>query len=266
MLISNFGDSGGWILRCIGKDLVVILFLFLPFLEIALEAQKPTEQELYQNGSMTGIIEEDFLNIYGSDQRLINGIHYYNQHLQSTGHKFLGEDKYQEGRLWIDNRLYSDVLLKYDIYNQQVLLLDYQETSSNKELIINHLKLQAFQLGDRVFKKLDISGTDTLIYQVFEGDQVTFFYHWKKNLIPIVKENSLSEFSNLHKVSYVQSASGLFEYKGNSSFYKIYPGQRQELKKFFKQRKINLRYASEKQILEFHSYCNQILNQKSASE
>ena len=231
-----------------------------------LEAQIPTEQELYQEGRSTGILEEEYLKSYGPDQRLINGVSYFNQHAQSTGHKFLEEDRYQMGRLLFDNRLYDQLLLKYDIYNQQVLLLFSQEGSRNKEIIVNDLRLQGFQIGFQVFRKCYFPETDTLIFQVFEGEKVSFLYHWKKNLIPIVSGNSLSEFSKPKRTSFVQIASGLFEFKNNGTFLKIFPGQRSELKKFLKSRRINLRSASERQIRELNDYCNQIIDQKPASE
>lgn len=251
---------------CIRKNIIIVFFVFSPIVWVALEAQKPTEQELYQDGSMTGILEEEFLIKYGPDQRLINGVGYYNRHAQSTGHKFLGEDKYRLGRLTIDNRLYKDLLLKYDIYNQQVILLFSQEGSRNKEILINDIKLEGFQLGNLIFKKYYFPETDTLIFQVFEGEKVSFLYHWKKNLIPIVSGNSLSEFSKPKRTSFVQIASGLFEFKNNGTFLKIFPGQRSELKKFLKSRRINLRSASERQIRELNDYCNQIIDQKPASE
>ena len=225
-----------------------------------MSAQEPGEKELLGDNYDIVQLENDFREMYGPDQKLINGKQYHNLHVRSTGHKFFGEDEYQKGKLLIDNSLYNDVQLKYDIYNQQVLLLFKQFDIAQKEIIVNDLKLREFQLGDMIFKKCYFPETDTLLFQVFKGEQLTFLYHWHKNSIPVAEgAHSLSEFGDPLRKSYVLTPDGLHRFRNARSFVAAFPQYRSALMKFLRKNKIRLTKASNQQIWELHGYCNQLM-------
>jgi len=219
MLVISPGDPGTRILRWFGNGFVVFCWILFNLMTTSLFAQKPSEQELFENGDEIVQLENDFRNKYGPDQRLINGKRYYNQHMWSTGHKFLGEDEYQPGELVIDNHSFNNLQLKYDIYNQHVLLLHGKEGVGYNEIIINSLKLDEFHLGDKVFEKCYFPETDTLLLQVYKGKQLTFLYHWWKELIPKIRgQYNVSEFSLPKRKSYVLLPSGVYESSNARSF------------------------------------------------
>jgi len=267
MLVISPGDPGIRLLRWFGNGFVLFYWILFHLTFTPLLAQKPSEQELFENGDGIVRLENDFRNKYGPDQRLINGKRYYNQHLWSTGHKFLGEDKYQPGELMIDKHKFNNLQLKYDIYNQQVLLLHGKEGVGYNEIIINSLKLNEFQLGDKVFEKCYFPETDTLLLQVYKGKQITFLYHWWKELIPKIRgQYNVSEFSLPKRKCFVLLPSGVYEFSNARSFAKIFPEHRSELLKFMRDKDIRLKKASYNQILELHQFCNQILDQSFASQ
>ena len=160
------------------RNLICICMLQLVMYAGSLLAQKTSEQELYGGNQALEQLERDLRGLYGADQVLINGVEYYNEHARSKGHKFYGEDRYQRGRLVIEHKVYDDVLLKYDIYNQQVLMLSSQGSARDREIIINGLWLKEFSLGNRVFRKYYFPGRDTLLYQVYKGSYIDFLVHW----------------------------------------------------------------------------------------
>lgn len=258
--------SGVLLIHRVGKVLPGILLLLLPLMDADLEAQIPTEQELIPNGQMTGVLEEQFLRSYGPDQRVFSGIRYINNHKQSKGHKFLGEDQYQKGILRIDNRVYQNLILKYDIYNQQILLLYSLQEARPGEIIIKGDKLDGFSLGEKVFDKYYFPETDTAFFQVFEGKQVTFLYHWKKDLIPVVSLDYLGEFSKLNRISYIQIDSTNNRFRNKSTFLDYFPEHRKELKRFLRKRRMKIRQVSDSQIWEINDFVNEIMYQNSASQ
>ena len=91
----------------------------------------------------------------------------------------MDEDNYYKGSVVIDKKIYKDVFLKYDIYNQQVLLLIEHPLGGNKQIILNNLQINEFEINGRIFHKFTFPGTTTLFYQVIGNDEMAFLNHFK---------------------------------------------------------------------------------------
>ena len=243
------------------KAIIFVCWMQVPLLNSSLTAQIQSEDSIYGNESEIAQLEEYFLERYGPDQKLYSGARYYNVHLKSSGHKFLGEDLYQQGKLVIDNRLYDSVQLKYDVFTQQVLLLFEKPGYGTDEIIVNNLRLEEFHLGEKVFKKRFFPETDTLFFQVFEEKYLTILYHFQKEIIMRTTYRNALEFTQSKRRSYVSIPSGLYNFNSTRSFIKLFPEHRSELKAYKREHKIQIRWASDNQIRELIEYCNQIMNQ-----
>ena len=206
-------------------------------------------------------LEQFFSERYGPDQKLYNGVRYYNLHELSEGHKFLGENRYQEGKVVIDGQLYDNLQLKYDIYKQQVILLFEKPGSGYDEIIINNLRLEEFQLGGKVFRKYYFPETDTLLFQVHEGQDLLILNHFYKRWIWRPEKRSMSEFSLPKRRTFILIPSGLHEISNNRSFAGLFPEQKKALMTFLRGEKIKIRRANDLQLQKILVYCNQIMNQ-----
>jgi hypothetical protein len=170
-----------------GLGPLVLIFLILAAFHYTLKAQQPGENFIAE-------LDELVAESYGPDQHLINGIEYINLHIRSEGHKFLAEDKFYRGRVVIDKKVYKDVFLKYDIFNQQVLLLIQHPSGGNKQIILNNIRIDEFEINGRIFHKYTFPHTGTLFYQVIGNDEMACLYHFKKQEIskPITSTGSLN--------------------------------------------------------------------------
>lgn len=201
-------------------------------------------------------LEQMISESYGPDQELINGIEYFNLHIHSTGHKFLDEDKYYEGWVAMDKKVYRNVLLKYDLLNQQVLLLIDHPTGGNKQIILNNLRLEEFMINDRVFRKYTFPGYRTFFYQVIGNEKMACLYQFRKQEIPrATDQNNLSEFTEVQKKSYILWQSGLHSFKGNRSFVRIFPDHQDQIKSILRQNKLNVRKLSDAQMHWLINFC-----------
>ena len=238
--------------RVSGLNSLILTFVILAALHFSLKAQQPGEDIIAE-------LDELVTESYGPDQHLINGIEYVNLHIRSEGHKFLDEDKFYEGRVHIDNKVYKDVLLKYDIFNQQVLLLIQHSTGGHKQLILNNLRIDEFEINGRIFHKYTFPGAGTLFYQVIGNDEMSCFYHYKKQEIPrAIDQYTLSEFTDEQKKTYLNWQSELHEFKGNRSFVRIFPDHQPQIKAFIRQNKFRVRKLNYSQMHRLISYCNSI--------
>jgi hypothetical protein len=234
-----------------GVNIQFLAFLILAAIHGILNAQRPDENFIAE-------LDELVAESYGPDQHLVNGIEYVNLHIRSDGHKFLDEDKFYEGRVVIDKKVYRDVFLKYDIFNEQVLLM-IEQSGGNKQIILNNLRIDEFELNGGIFHKYTFPGAGTLFYQVIGNDEISCLYHFNKEEIRKPLNNYiLSEFTDKRKKSYVLWQNELHAFKGNRSFVRIFPDQQPEIKAFIHQNKLRVRKLNDSQMHRLISYCHSI--------
>ncbi|HEC43551.1 MAG TPA: hypothetical protein ENI20_12065 [Bacteroides sp.] len=197
---------------------------------------------------------------YGPDQSLVNGARYYNMHLLASGHKFFGEDEFREGKLVLDNREYNDVFLKYNLYEQQIILRYTYLDQIYHEIIPSNSRIHEFELDGKVFRKCNFPGTDTLIYQIIEADDLAFYFHWSKTLSPgSSKEYIMGEFHQSKRDSYMLRNSTLHKFRGAKSFSKIFPEHQSEILKYIRKNIIMIKQATDAEMINLLRQCNIII-------
>jgi hypothetical protein len=202
-------------------------------------------------------LNEWIMQLYGPDQHLVNGIEYANLHLRSEGHKFLDEDRYYPGRVIIDGKAYDDVSLKYDIFNQHLILLVPFRSGGHKQIILNNMRIEGFELNGRVFRKYTFPKTGTRFYQVIGSEQMACLYHFSKQEISNPVDNyTLSKFSEVQKKSYLYWQSALHEFKGKRSFVRIFPEHQPEIRAFIRKNRFRVRKLNDTDMnwLIYHCY------------
>ncbi len=248
-------QSAEYFISPVGISSMILTWLIL-FMLVALPPG------LHAQKSDTGILaelEQMITKSYGPDQHLISGIEYFNLHIRSAGHKFLDEDEFYKGKLVIDKKVYNDVFIKYDIFNQQVVLLIDHHTGGNKQIILDNLRIDEFEINGRIFRKFTFPGTGSLFYQVIGNDEMACLYHFKKQEIPrAIDQNTLSEFTDGQKKSYLFWQSELFAFKSNRSFIRIFPEHQAQIKAFIRQSKFKVRNLHDPQMDWLITYCNSL--------
>jgi hypothetical protein len=238
--------------RVSGFNSLVLTFILLAALHCTLKAQNPDENIITE---LNELVAES----YGPDQHLVNGIEYINLHIRSTGHKFLDEDDFYEGRVVIDKKGYKDVFLKYDIFNQHVILLIEHPLGGNKQIILNNLRIDEFEINGRIFHKYTFPATGTIFYQVIGNDEMACLYRFKKQEIPrAIDQNNLSEFTDVQKKSFLYWQSELHAFRSNRSFIQIFPDHQAQIKSFIRQNKFQVKKLNDAQMHRLIIYCNSL--------
>jgi hypothetical protein len=229
-----------------------LIFFFLAVLPFMLTAQQPGENIIAE-------LHELATEFYGPDQHLVNGIEYVNLHIRSSGHKFLDEDRFYEGRVVIDNKVYHHVFLKYDIYNQQVLLLIRSTSGGHKQIIMNTLRIDEFEINGRIFRKYTFPDAGTRFYQVIGSNEMACLYHFSKlEILNPVDRYTISKFTEEKKKSYLYCQSDLNKFKSARSFVRIFPDHQPEIKAFIRKNKSRFRKLNDSQMLSLICYCNSL--------
>ena len=192
---------------------------------------------------------------FGPPADLLNGEKYYYPYGNATGHPYLGST--WTGSLQIRGKTYSDLSLKFEIYNQ-MLVLEYTDLSDAKvSIVVNDEWLDGFTLGDWRFQKFSTPGDQPRYGQVvFEG-KVSCIYFWEKKYAPILQQGvKRYEFSDPIRMAWIKNGSQWSEYSGKRSFLKAFPKAMQEpIRDLLKSKRIRFKKLSEK---EMHALMEQI--------
>ncbi|MCK4700652.1 MAG: hypothetical protein KAT38_09970 [Bacteroidales bacterium] len=190
-------------------------------------------------------------NAYGLDQDLVNGIQYSNRYMRSEGHPYFLEDRFMNGSVSINGKIYQNVQLKYDLFSQRVEIKHDKISGRNYRYITISDRMEAFSLGEYEFRKLNIPEYPERYYQVINTRHFTCFVHWEKKLIPL--ENNviyLDHFTN-HRLYYWLELNGeIIAFNNRRAFARLFPGNMQrEILKLFRQRHISFRNIGPDEIL-----------------
>lgn len=201
---------------------------------------------------------------YGSDTDLVNGEKYFYPYRQSQGTPFFFDDP-RNAVIEIHNKEFDDQQLRYDIFNQN-LVLDFTDLyGARSSLILRNEWVGSFAFGSQQFRKMEGPDGKSGFYQVVIDGPITCVYRWSKSY----KLNLNSGVQNYYFTEPAREAYLLIEgkfhpYRNNSSFQKAFePETQKQVKQFLRQSRIRVKMASDSQIRHLVEYCNSLTNEDS---
>ena len=196
---------------------------------------------------------------YGLDPLLYNGILYtYLLPPGTSGTPFFNGPDFVKGFVTLRGLTYDDLWLKYDVFNQQLILQYKTSTGADNQIIISDAWLEKFNLGNTHFELLAIQDTLKRIYQVMGTSRYHIIYFWSKEEALDSRTGATNRVFTLpKKESYLLTGMKMYRYVNNRSFIALFdPAKRAMLKKHLRQQKINVKKASDLAITELINYCN----------
>jgi len=200
---------------------------------------------------------------YGFDQVLVNGISYEDKYWKKVGHQFFPEDRLFKGSLIYRGKEYHGVILKYDIYDQQLILHVYQNYLIVRVVLANDF-VSSFSLDEKLFSRYDFTGTPGFYQVVLDTGKLKCLYYWSKQ----VKETGSGEIFGYYHFEFTESKrknylelDGSFEtYRNNRSFTGLFPEEIQPMiREYVKSHNLKVDKSSDEEITELLTYCNSLL-------
>ena len=184
---------------------------------------------------------------YGLDQELINGFQFYTRDAQYKGNPYFPDDIFYVGSVTLRGVRYDSVQLKYDIFNQHLILAytDFQERYN--QLIINEIQVDSFCLGIYCFQNLHIAGQKERFYQLLKSGPLTCYIHWKRDIHSLDYDYDFKythEYSSPIGTYYFRYGGGIHPIANRKELLSVFPESLQpEIKKYFRQQHLQLREA-----------------------
>jgi len=194
---------------------------------------------------------------YGPDYNLINGIKYLYLYSDIEGHPFFGENQFYAGSLIMANREYQDVYLKYDLFNQDMILQYSPFIGGTNQILLQNEFIHEFKIYDKLFRKYSFPETGARFYQVVTSGKIYCLYYWEKILD--YSTLSLYNFSSPKKISYILKNGKPYRFKSKKQFRKLFPVQHQkEIKQYFRNNRIRLKNEPDGNMGRLLEFCNQL--------
>lgn len=198
--------------------------------------------------------------LYGLDPLLYNG-RFYTYFIPSgtKGTPYFNGPDFVNGSVTLRGITYTDLPLKYDVINQQLILQYQRKDGGIKKIIISEAWLESFNLGNAHFELFTMEDSIKQIYQVIGNGSFQILYKWSIYLNLDTKQGGPHNyaFSPLVKKEFLLSENTLMPFKNNKSFVNLFnPSQQTILKKYIKSRHINVKKASDEEMTGLVSFCN----------
>jgi hypothetical protein len=199
---------------------------------------------------------------YGSDADLVNGEKYYYPYGRAEGSPFLYPDQ-TIGLLRIKGRDFPNQMVKYDIYNQQ-LVLEYTDSyGSQNNLVLRIEWVDHVDFGRALFKKMKgPEGGDTYLQRIYEGS-LSCYYQWTKEYQLSLNSGTQNYyFTDPIRTSYLVRDGVFTEYRNNRTFLKAFEkARRKEIKQHLSENKLKVNRASDLQMAALIEYCETLENE-----
>lgn len=199
---------------------------------------------------------------YGSDADLVNGEKYYYPYSRTEGTPFLYNES-QTAELRIKGKDFPGQKVKYDIYNQQ-LVLEYTDSyGSLNNLVLRIEWVEHVDFERTLFKKMKgPQGWDTYLQQIYEGS-LSCYYQWTKLYQLNLNTGTQSYyFTDPVRSSYLYKDGTFIDYRNNRTFLKAFEKTgRKKIKQYLKKNKLKVNRASDILMAGIIEYCETIENE-----
>ncbi|MDI9308584.1 MAG: hypothetical protein QM535_00095 [Limnohabitans sp.] len=209
------------------------IFIYLHILcAISLNAQNQSEEStlLQQNDKLIGIDNLSFTN---------GTIHInYDITKNKENHRYLVSNEYVKGTFTYKNQKYYDLLLNYDIYEDQLICIPNIE---NNYIKLNLIKknIDDFKIDNKHFKNLNIVQKNNTITGFYEEKKINssiilYIKHTKEKKEILQDQKVISEFNSAK--NYIISLNNeFFKINTERDFHSIFPSKRNEINTFYKE-------------------------------
>jgi hypothetical protein len=180
---------------------------------------------------------------FGSDQSLVNGIQFSNQYIRIVGNPYFLDGRYRSGSVCINDQLYEEVRLRYNLYTQKIEIEYRAPEGHMNQLITVPEQISAFWLADHEFRRMQIGEDEAGYYMVLSSKQARCYIGW--SLDAIGGGNSERRFSPIARKYWLQQGEHWTAFHDRKSYLRTFPKERKkEFRDLLKTRKFYFNQAS----------------------
>jgi hypothetical protein len=197
--------------------------------------------------------------VYGSDPLLYNGRLYTAFYgMNAENNQYLASGQFEPGSVTLRRVTFTDLLLNYDIYNQQLLLEYTGNPGLTSVIILSDAWLENFSIKDKKFRIFPVSDEVKRIYQEIGSGQNRILYFWKKYLqLDNRIKNPKRTFSKRIREMNLLTEGKIVKYRNNRSFVNLFsPEKEKGIREYINSHRINVKKAGDEIMEQLIIFCN----------
>src|SRR6185295_14963170 len=178
----------------------------------------------------------------------------YREYLsQEDEHPYLIDD-WEDGSIFYDGELFSDVALMYDISDDKVIIEHY---SSREKIQLIVSKVSWFTLKKRRFVRLEGPTVKGFYEELYDGP-TKVYAKWEKTLQKSISGNAIHMYFDEKLFTYIYKDHIFYPVKTKKSILTVLADHKSELNKFIGKNKIGFRTDRGKNIARVTEYYDNI--------
>lgn len=201
---------------------------------------------------------------YSINDEIINGCVYPLPNSKINGNPYLN-DQWTEATIFVNNKKYTNLLIKYDLTIDDVVLKAEIENGIQKLVNLNKFQIDSFIIGNSLFVNSRIFFPEekkhAYFEQIYRGKYSLFKKYEKVFIKQYNNVTPFGKYSNLKTNIYLLDNKKLNNVNRRSLFIKCFEKEKQnDIKYFMKKNNIIYRKASQQQLKELMNYCSKLIS------
>ena len=236
--------------------LLLIIFIVVSNFKIIIAQNKNTSEEIAS-------FVKEIQRYYSPDDELINGSVYLLPDSKIKGNPYL-YDEWEKADIFIHNKLYSGILMKYDLVSDNVILKVDVENGLKRLVSINRFQVDSFKVGNSFFINSRIifsDSSDFAYYEKINNGKIMLLKRYDKVLLKKYSDiTPYGNYSNVRVNTYLFDHNHLYNVNTKHMFLKYFKKEnRTKIKSFIKEHKIKYKNASQQKLKELMDYCSLLI-------
>jgi hypothetical protein len=197
---------------------------------------------------------------YGVHQELLNGLLFESKNQEASGHPYFLDYYSNQGSVIYGGKQYSNLNLRYDIYDQELLLI-YPIKQLEYKLYLRKELITGFKVENKTFTKESFPGNKEAKYhQVFGKDlPIKILYFREKSLSKLYANNSDDKKYSERRETYILIDNELLSYKGNRSLAHQFSSDHEKaIKQYLRLHKIKVKLADDEEMERLLNFIHSI--------
>lgn len=196
------------------------------------------------------------------DQTLYTGRLWIKKYHDIDGDEFLFTGDYLNGSISIGGKIYQNIPLKYDIYNDEIISLN------NRNLIIqlNKERIDSFSLKFRdklqKFRRISadtVRGFNGFVNVLYSGS-CSYCVKYKKNIEPLAVDGKYDKFFETRKMFLLQGGN-VTKFAGRSELFRLMGEKKQEVRNYIKKNKLQISKNQPESFIPVIAFYDNLLKQ-----
>jgi hypothetical protein len=174
-------------------------------------------------------------------QILFNGRIWKSRYGQILGHEFFMTKNWLSGEVTINKKIFSNVKLKYDLFNDELLAM----VNSGTVVILSNEKVESFTLKNEqeIYRFTNYNPANSSLFRgyghLLYGGKASLIVKYNKQIKVLAVENKYDEFYQKQQV-YILINGQFSRIRSRKDFFNLFADRREEIQKYVREKGLTI--------------------------